>query len=139
MHGLHHLRLSIIQENRLIRIFQEFFLEQPVFVNDVSLVIEDSQYVLTYCLLNCHRQILIQVVLDLNIMNVIFFVVLFEALHLALQALLVSFVTLKVQFEEPKLFGLLKELFHELIIAMLARLQLLNNLRENLNIVLTFI
>ena len=137
MHGLHHLRLSIIHENRPICIFQEFFLEQPVFVNDVSLVIEDIQYVLAYCLLNCQRQILVQVVLDLNVMNVIFFVVRFEGLHLVFHALLVSFVTLKVQFEEPKLFGLLKELFHELIIAMLASLQLLNNLRENLDIVLT--
>ena len=72
-------------------------------------------------------------------MNVVFFVVLVEGIQLVFQPLLVSFVALKVQFEELKLFGLLKELFHELIIAMFARLQLLNNLRENLDVVLAFI
>ena len=72
-------------------------------------------------------------------MNVVFFVVLFGLLQFAVQRLLVGVVPIKVQFEETKLFRLLEKFFHELVIAMLTSLELLDNLRENLNVVLAFV
>ena len=96
-------------------------------LEDLLLVVECTCEAFTDLLLHLEPMVLVEIVFDLHVVHVILLVVAVKAVQPIEQALLLLLVRLPIDLLQLKALCLAQELLHELVIPVLASLQLVDD------------